>query len=110
MSSAAQMLRASQAKLLAAGPHGGGRPPRPRRELRTIDLEPLFPWKLHYFNPTPCPDAPIHSMTKDQMGATPVAHSTQCRTCWGWVDDPRHLTPTPNRDLEPVTWYPRRRR
>lgn len=67
--------------------------PRQPRARRTIDLAPVFPWRLHRHNPTPSPAEPTPPMTRDQLGALPVAWGTQCRDCWGWLDDPRHLTP-----------------
>lgn len=52
--------------------------------------EPAFPWRLHPHNPRPAPLVP------DPLcgpGTAPVAIATQCRDCWGFIDDPRHLVP-----------------
>ena len=69
-----------------------------RRLIATISApEPAFPWHLHDFNPSPPPVAPVTNRLKGDpallSGAAPVMWPHQCRDCWGWVDDPRHLTP-----------------
>ena len=53
-------------------------------------LEPAFPWRLHAHNPRPAPLVPDGLC---EPGNAPVAWSTQCRDCWGFIDDPRHLVP-----------------
>lgn len=56
--------------------------------------EPAFPWIMHRFNPRPAPTEPITDQLRgdpyNMAGAMPVMWPTQCRECWGWVDDPRH--------------------
>jgi hypothetical protein len=48
---------------------------------------------FHAYRPAVAPLQPDPPLTKHQLGALPVAWPTQCRDCWGWLDDPRHLTP-----------------
>ena len=54
--------------------------------------EPVFPWIMHRFNPSVPPMRPILLMRDPaaMASAAPVMWFNQCRTCWGWVDDPRH--------------------
>ena len=68
------------------------RPARP-----APDDKPWFPWRPHAHNPRPTPLAPDPAIDR---GRPPVPWSTQCRECWGFVDDPRHLTSIPNEPLE----------
>jgi len=59
--------------------------------------QPWFPWRLHAYRPRRAPLVPDPGIDR---GRPPVAWPTQCRECWGFVDDPRHLTPIPNEPLE----------
>lgn len=55
-------------------------------------FEPLPPYR------SPQPVAPyVHDFNPDYRGNT---MATQCRDCFGWYDDPRHLTPIPAHPLE----------
>lgn len=65
---------------------------RSRTPPPTPDAQPWFPWHAHPHNPRPAPAAPDSTLTHWQLiGRPPEAWPTQCRDCWGFVDDPRHF-------------------
>lgn len=76
------------------------RPARYDARSRTptnLPAAPVFAWRLHVHNPRPAPLDPDPTVDR---GRPPVPWPTQCRECWGWIDDPRHLTPFPRKPLE----------
>ncbi len=66
----------------------------------TSPPEPVIPWFIHAFRPRIPPATPYRLLTRQELGAAPEPWPTQCRDCWGWVDDPRHLSPMPLGPLE----------
>lgn len=62
---------------------------RSRTPPPPADPEPWFPWRPHAHNPRPAA-LPAPEWAPDR-GRPPVPWPTQCRDCWGFVDDPRHL-------------------
>jgi hypothetical protein len=63
---------------------GRSRPTRP-----ADDAQPYIPWRLHAHNPRPAPLIPDPGVDR---GRPPAPWPTQCRDCWGFVDDPHHLS------------------
>lgn len=65
--------------------------PRPHQQRQQSDPQPWFPWVAHTHNPRPAPPTPTAGTSP---AVAPVAWGTQCRDCWGFLDDPRHLVAT----------------
>jgi hypothetical protein len=69
------------------GPRHGPLAPHVARQRAADVPTPALPWRLHRF-----------ATVADQVGFV-----SQCATCWGWYDDPRHLVPLRRR-----RWFTRR--
>jgi hypothetical protein len=67
-----------------------------RVDLARNRISPLLRVLTHEFNPSTPPAEPDWTITDPSQA--PVMWPHQCRDCWGWVDDPRHLTPLPRGD------------
>lgn len=57
-------------------------------------FEPLPPYR------SPQPIMPFTHDFNPQDPDITNSPATQCRDCFGWYDDPRHLTPIPAHPLE----------
>ena len=65
---------------------------RSRTPAQPTAPEPWIPWRPHAHNPRPTPAAPDPNLDYWQTRSRPpVPWPTQCRDCWGFVDDLRHL-------------------